>query len=316
MTWQDAPIIIAFQYESFLDDAMPFLRGYIALSLLFMIAACSPAHELKSTLRHDKGDFASSLAAEYLAFSESEAEQGREIASEHFARKGLDAKNTGDVEPERPREWEMDATDERDDLQGARRRLNQARSDFVKRVSAQSLARAQVLYDCWVLQVNANQPDLAEDCRNGFLTEIRGLESIAQAEYDRKTEKLPASYTIYFPPGSAQLDNDANYVVWQVTQLTQKFPEYNIDVAGHSDNVGGSEQNTALSERRAKAVAAMLIAAGLDAARIDTAWLGQDDPAEPVLDGTPRRENRRVEIEVSPLRNAPDAQTTQAGSAE
>ncbi|MBM3618239.1 MAG: hypothetical protein FJX23_06800 [Alphaproteobacteria bacterium] len=123
-------------------------RRFLLMFPLCVFAACSPVQELKQASQHDTGSFADSLAAEYLGFSESEAEQGREAASEHFALKGLDAKKNGDVEPERPREWQMEATDDRDDLQGARRRLMQARTDFVKRVSSQSLARAQVLYDC------------------------------------------------------------------------------------------------------------------------------------------------------------------------
>lgn len=298
--------------ESPVDDTMPNLRRFYLLLPLLAFAACSPVQELRHASQKDSGDFADSLAAEYLGFSESEAEQGRELASEHFARKGLDAKSKGDVEPERPREWDMEATDERDDLQGARRRLMHIRTDFVKRVSAQSLARAQVLYDCWVLQTNAGQAGLADECRNGYLAEIRALEAAAKEEYTRKTEKLPASYTIYFHPGSAALDNDANYVIWQVTELTKKFPEYSIDVAGHSEDVSGSEEKANLSEHRAKAVTTMLIAAGLDAKRIDTAWLGKDDPAEPVVDGSSRRENRRVEIEVSPLRNAPVTESTDA----
>lgn len=276
--------------------------------ILLAVAACSPLHVLQDSHVAEQQGFAADLATEYLGFAESESAQGRKEAAEYFAEKGLRTRDGQDVLPEKPRALQIAPGDAREDLQGARRRLLSLRNDLVEGVASQRLARAQVLYDCWVYQESAHQSALADDCRNGFLTEIRQLETILPAGKEKAAHTLPASFTLYFNPGSAKLDRDAYYVIEQVRQLTHSHSDYAIDVSGHTDSVGPAEENRALSQKRAEAVTRALIDAGIAAERITTAWLGEDDPHTPALDGTPRKENRRVEIDVSPHRSPPEKQ--------
>jgi OOP family OmpA-OmpF porin len=70
-----------------------------------------------------------------------------------------------------------------------------------------------------------------------------------------------------------------------------------LRLEGHTDNKeapGPSRQG--LSEARAKAVAELLVAAGLDASRIETAGLGDTRPKAPNLIPRGRELNRRVEF--------------------
>jgi outer membrane protein OmpA-like peptidoglycan-associated protein len=71
-----------------------------------------------------------------------------------------------------------------------------------------------------------------------------------------------------------------------------------VEVGGHTDNVGDAAKNKALSEARAKAVAAYVAAKGVDPKRMTAAGYGQDAPV--ATNDTPegRQENRRTEFKI------------------
>ena len=78
-------------------------------------------------------------------------------------------------------------------------------------------------------------------------------------------------------------------------------------IEGHTDSRGAAEYNRALSERRARAVAAWLVTfGGIDADRLDTAGYGESRPREPLAPDS--AVNRRVEI----VTLAPRAETARA----
>jgi outer membrane protein OmpA-like peptidoglycan-associated protein len=67
---------------------------------------------------------------------------------------------------------------------------------------------------------------------------------------------------------------------------------------GHTDSVGSQDFNQSLSEQRANAVRAYLIAHGVDAARIRSEGKGEKEPIASNATAHGRAQNRRVEIEV------------------
>lgn len=147
--------------------------------LLAAVTACSPIDRLKRAQESDSGTFSANLAAEYLAFAESEAELGHAENSEFFARKGLRAAHDKPPMPEQPKDWITDDTPLAMELRNARTRLMNVRSEFFTRVASQSVARAQMLYDCWVMQASERTDnDLTLPCRGEFLGEVSRLEQI------------------------------------------------------------------------------------------------------------------------------------------
>ena len=69
-----------------------------------------------------------------------------------------------------------------------------------------------------------------------------------------------------------------------------------VEIAGHTDNVGGAEYNQALSQNRAEAVRSFLLRQGIEAGQVSAAGYG---PAQPIADNKTeegRALNRRVEI--------------------
>ena len=71
-----------------------------------------------------------------------------------------------------------------------------------------------------------------------------------------------------------------------------------IDIIGHTCDMGRADYNQGLSERRADAIGDYLIGAGIDPGRITTTGMGELDPLVPNSSDNNRRLNRRVEIHV------------------
>jgi outer membrane protein OmpA-like peptidoglycan-associated protein len=69
-----------------------------------------------------------------------------------------------------------------------------------------------------------------------------------------------------------------------------------VQVDGHTDGQGTAAANQALSDRRAKAVGAMLAGTGIDAARIETIGHGESEPVADNGTSAGRQQNRRVEL--------------------
>jgi outer membrane protein OmpA-like peptidoglycan-associated protein len=75
-------------------------------------------------------------------------------------------------------------------------------------------------------------------------------------------------------------------------------PGARITVEGHTDDVGADDYNTALSERRAQAVATYLAQKGIARDRITAHGFGKSRPAARNDGDEGRRRNRRVEIVI------------------
>ncbi|MFN3454015.1 MAG: OmpA family protein [Pseudobdellovibrio sp.] len=70
-----------------------------------------------------------------------------------------------------------------------------------------------------------------------------------------------------------------------------------IIVAGHTDNIGSAEYNRDLSERRAAAIAKILVQRlGLSSSQVKSVGYGLERPLVPNVDDNSRLENRRVEL--------------------
>lgn len=68
-----------------------------------------------------------------------------------------------------------------------------------------------------------------------------------------------------------------------------------VRIEGHTDSVGNSDKNKALSEQRARAVADLLTASGVDSGRLDVAGYGPTQPL-PGLASTAAAQRRVVAV--------------------
>jgi OmpA-OmpF porin, OOP family len=103
---------------------------------------------------------------------------------------------------------------------------------------------------------------------------------------------------IYFKTGSAELDKESGPILQSVAEIANRCPAVKIEVTGHTDSVGGKENNRQLSEQRARAVLGFLSQRGVAPTRVEAAGYGDSRPIVPNDSEANRAKNRRIEFRV------------------
>jgi OmpA-OmpF porin, OOP family len=101
---------------------------------------------------------------------------------------------------------------------------------------------------------------------------------------------------INFDTGKAVMKPDSLPLLDQVAQMLKGAPDLKLEIAGHTDNVGGEQANLKLSDERARAVVAALTQRGIAAARLSPKGYGQSSPVADNRTEDGRARNRRVEL--------------------
>ncbi len=135
-------------------------------------------------------------------------------------------------------------------------------------------------------------------------SELRALMRDSGVTVTRKGEDIVLNMpgNITFRTGSADLNAQFFKVLDGVAQVAKKYDKTIIEIAGHTDNVGGADFNRQLSQRRASAVAQYLMSKGVTEPRIITAAGGEDHPIASNSTDQGRAANRRVEVTLAPLK--------------
>ena len=105
-----------------------------------------------------------------------------------------------------------------------------------------------------------------------------------------------AIYGVLFDFNKATLQTASEPVLQQVLAVLNKNTTLNIEVQGHTDNVGGDTYNQTLSESRAAAVRTWLTQHGIAASRLTAKGYGMTKPVADNRTDEGRAKNRRVEI--------------------
>ena len=110
---------------------------------------------------------------------------------------------------------------------------------------------------------------------------------------------MPGNIT--FQTNSSDINANFYNVLNSVVLVVKEYNKTLIDVMGHTDSTGSDAINQPLSERRAASVGQYLISQGIDARRVATQGFGKSRPI--ASNDTPegRAQNRRVELQLSPL---------------
>jgi outer membrane protein OmpA-like peptidoglycan-associated protein len=110
--------------------------------------------------------------------------------------------------------------------------------------------------------------------------------------------KPPARFILYFQHDSVTLTPESRALLRKVVETIRERMPVDVSVVGHTDTVGEKGYNYALSLKRAKAVASILLGKGVDPSAVDITSHGKDNPLVPTGDQVHEPRNRRVEITV------------------
>jgi OOP family OmpA-OmpF porin len=122
------------------------------------------------------------------------------------------------------------------------------------------------------------------------------IEEVKEIDYFKKA--INEGYVnTYFAFDSAKPLGYSTSAVNYVANFLKRNPGVNVELKGYADEIGPEDYNMKLSERRAKAVYDILIAAGIDASRLSYKGYGEDTSVDKRSDNA-RQLARRVSFEV------------------
>jgi OOP family OmpA-OmpF porin len=103
---------------------------------------------------------------------------------------------------------------------------------------------------------------------------------------------------VNFETGSDRVVAGVEEILRKYADTLNKYPELEIEVAGHTDSVGLGDANYGLSERRAVTVRDILIRFGVEEFRIRATGYGESQPIADNDTAEGRARNRRVELRI------------------
>jgi outer membrane protein OmpA-like peptidoglycan-associated protein len=110
---------------------------------------------------------------------------------------------------------------------------------------------------------------------------------------------MPSNIT--FETDQSEVKSEFYQVLNSVALVLKKYDKTLIDVEGHTDSDGSDSYNEELSENRAQSVAQYLAGRSIDDRRFAVSGFGEREPVASNASAEGKAQNRRVEIELSPL---------------
>jgi OOP family OmpA-OmpF porin len=133
------------------------------------------------------------------------------------------------------------------------------------------------------LQVpTADKPKVSEACQT----------------FEARLARLMTQNKIVFLSGTAIVNEASRPSVVRAAALLRSCDSVDVEVGGHTDNLGNPATSLPLSQQRADAVKATLVRLGVAAGRITSRGYGETRPVAPNTTSAGRIANRRVEIRV------------------
>jgi outer membrane protein OmpA-like peptidoglycan-associated protein len=105
---------------------------------------------------------------------------------------------------------------------------------------------------------------------------------------------------LFFESGKADILPASLNELRKIGRLMALNPALNIEIAGHTDDIGQDADNLLLSQRRARAVADHLMRQGIKKERLKAVGYGETRPSVPNTGESARALNRRIEFRVLP----------------
>ncbi len=171
----------------------------------------------------------------------------------------------------------------------------QQKNDSLSNAKAMSDARAKAAADSAAMK--AHNDSLALDQSNKLLMEERNKRS--EMEKQLLTTGLLLLDAVYFETGKTQISINSEPYLSLIAKMLTKYPKLQIEIGGHTDNVGGLAYNQNLSQGRADAVVAYMLKEAPDLqGRLTAKGYAYSQPKADNKTANGRQLNRRTELKV------------------
>ena len=283
------------------------LKNIAILLMAMSLGACAFAGrtlEKAERATPETDQHGQTLYTGYIDLSQVEYAEGDYRDSDFFADRAIAAANNETIEPQHIGARDLDVT-VLNEAAAARRKLTVVRYKGGSQIYPVLSAEAQLGFECWIQEMEEGfQPDDIAACRARFDS---AMNSIDEREKSVMAMSMPTpsgsaaspermTFDIFFDFDSDKLTGPAQEHIELIAIVIKEFQKPIVSVIGNADEVGQTDYNLKLSQRRAEAVAAILRANGVEPSGIFAR--GDQAPALEVLDRSAQRLNRVVVISV------------------
>ena len=143
-------------------------------------------------------------------------------------------------------------------------------------------------------------------------------EEIPGAQVERVDDAIVVTFDensgVYFATNKYTINSASQETLNKLIGVFKEYPDTNILVVGHTDNVGADDYNMTLSKDRAYSVTNYLSSNGISTVRLNTNWYGESQPMHDNTTAAGRAKNRRVNVAIVPGDNMINDAKTEAGN--
>jgi outer membrane protein OmpA-like peptidoglycan-associated protein len=182
-----------------------------------------------------------------------------------------------------------------------------AQAHAVAKADDARVAAGQAERDKIQLAARTRDVDTAKTATNAALGQ-RDVATEQAARLQAEVDQLKATPTtrglvltlgdVLFDTGKAELKSGSSRKLDQLAQFLTEHAERRVQIDGFTDSMGTDSYNQDLSQRRADAVKASLMARGIDSSRMGSRGYGKGFPVANNTDSGGRQLNRRVEVVI------------------
>ena len=128
---------------------------------------------------------------------------------------------------------------------------------------------------------------------------VNNFEISVDAVYDPdRPIQLSLADPVLFPTGAASLGEQYRPLIVLAVELLDAEPSATLIIVGHTDDVGPDDRNLLLAQRRADAVARLILDQGIAPERLTVEGRGESAPIDTNSTPEGRAANRRVDVAI------------------